>query len=96
MNMHFKNRETSPSTTHHIHLLLNEYVVGKRIAHGPVDWPPTFPDFTLLDYCLWDWIKSEVCKLKLIIQNVLFAQMCKFCCPHKLFRDSNTRSLEIN
>ena len=45
--------------THHLNLTFPEQWIGRG---GHVQWPPTSPDLTPLDFCLWGWMKSEVYK----------------------------------
>jgi len=47
--------------THHPNLTFPEQWIGHD---GHVQWPPRSPNLTPLDFCLWGWMKSEVCKEK--------------------------------
>jgi hypothetical protein len=35
-------------------------------SSSTTNWPPRSPDVTPLDFCLWAWMKSEVCRRKVI------------------------------
>ena len=35
-------------------------------SSSTTNWPPRPPDVTPLDFCLWGWMKSEVCRRKVI------------------------------
>ena len=49
---------------------LDRQFTGHWIGHrGPVDWPPSSPDLTLLDFYLWDHLKAMVYQVK--IQNMV-------------------------
>ena len=39
-----------------------------------VTWPPRSPDLTPLDFCLWGWIKQEVCRERVNTRDEL--QVC--------------------
>jgi hypothetical protein len=44
---------------------LNNTVPDRWIGRGStINWAPTSPDLTPLDFCLWDWMKSELYKRK--------------------------------
>jgi hypothetical protein len=47
--------------THHLNLTFPEQWIGRGVH---VQWPPTSPDLTPLDLCLWGWMKSDVSKEK--------------------------------
>jgi len=48
---------------------LDRQFTGHWIGHrGPVDWPPSSPDLTLLDFYLWGHLKAIVYQVK--IQNL--------------------------
>jgi hypothetical protein len=42
---------------------------------GHVQWPPSSPDFTPLDFCLWGWMKSEVYNEKVNTRDELVARI---------------------
>jgi len=48
--------------THHLNLTFPERWIGRC---GHVQWPLRSPDLTSLDFCLWEWKKSEVDKEKI-------------------------------
>ena len=43
----------------------------RLIGRGrPINWPPRSPDLTPLDFCLWGWMKSEVCRREVDTRDV--------------------------
>jgi hypothetical protein len=34
------------------------------IRANTINWLPRFPNLTPLDFCLWDWMKTEVYRIK--------------------------------
>jgi hypothetical protein len=36
-----------------------------------INWPPRSPDLTALDFCLWGWMKSGVCRRKVDTRDEL-------------------------
>ena len=48
--------------THRLNLTFSERWIGRC---GHVQWPLRSPDLTSLDFCLWEWKKSEVDKEKI-------------------------------
>jgi len=58
--------------THHLNLTFPKRWIGRG---GHVHWPPRFPDLTPLDFCLWGWMKSEVCKEKVNTRDELVTRI---------------------
>jgi hypothetical protein len=56
--------------THNLNLTFPERCIGHR---DHVQWPPRFPDFIALDFCLWGWMKSKVYKEKVNSRDELVA-----------------------
>jgi hypothetical protein len=49
--------------------------MGVEIQLFEVQWPPRYPDLTPLDFCLWEWIKSEVYKEKVNTREELVTRI---------------------
>jgi hypothetical protein len=56
---------------HHLNLKFPERWISRG---GYVQRPPTSPDLTPLDFCLWRWIKHEVYKEKVNTRDKLVAR----------------------
>ena len=63
--MYFQNDGAPPHYTRHVREYLNEFFSNRWLGRGgPVAWPPRSPDFTPLDYYLWDHMKTLVYETK--------------------------------
>jgi hypothetical protein len=59
--MYFQHDRTSPHYTQVVMQHLSDTFPNQWIGRGSIiNWPPRSPDLTLLDFCLWGWMKSEV------------------------------------
>jgi hypothetical protein len=56
--------------TRHLSLTFLEQWIGRGVH---VQWPPTSPDLTPLDFCLWGWMKSDASKEKVNPRDELVA-----------------------
>lgn len=71
MSGHVFLRRRSSSTFYSCGTILNEHFSGKRNGHVElVNWPPISPDLAPLDYCLRGWMKNEISKLNLFLNNL--------------------------
>jgi hypothetical protein len=57
--------------THNLNRTFPERSIGRG---GQVPWSPRSPDLTLLDFCLWGWMKSEVYEEKVNTRDELVAR----------------------
>jgi len=79
--------------THRLNLTFSERWIGRC---GHVQWPLRSPDLTSLDFCLWEWKKSEVNKEKINRKDELVAcimnsaALIKQECQENLRRDTST------
>jgi hypothetical protein len=52
---------------------LSDTFPNRWIGRGStITWPRRSPDLTLLDFCFWGWLKSEVYRRKVDTQDELF------------------------
>jgi hypothetical protein len=55
----------APHYTRLVMQRLNDTFPNRWIGRGStINWPPRSPDLSPLDFCLWGWLKSEVCRRK--------------------------------
>ncbi|KAJ4451810.1 hypothetical protein ANN_03284 [Periplaneta americana] len=67
---------------------INETYCGCWIGRGEfISWPPRSPDLTLLDYCAWSCLKSEVYKCKVATREELLARILYACAQVKECRN---------
>jgi len=59
--MYFQHDGAPSHYTRHVMQHLNDTYPNRWIGRGStINWPPRSPNLTLLDFCLWGLIKSEV------------------------------------
>jgi hypothetical protein len=55
-----------PHFCHHLRNHLDRKLAGRWISRGgPIAWPPTSPDLTLLDFFLWGYVKNIVYQVEI-------------------------------
>jgi hypothetical protein len=64
---------------HHLNLSFSAQWIS---SSGHFQWPPRSPDLTPLDFCLWEWMESEVYNEKVKTRDKLVTYIIK-CCPPK-------------
>jgi len=70
--MYFQHEGAPSHYTPHVMQHLNDTLPNRWIGHGSTNnWPPKSPDLTLLDFCLWGLMKSEVYRKKVDTQDKL-------------------------
>jgi hypothetical protein len=57
-----------------------------------LQWPPRSPDFSLLDFCLLEWIKSEVYREKVNTRKELVARIMNSAALTKQERQDDLRT----
>ena len=63
--MDFQHDGAASHYTRHVMQHLNDTFPNRWIGRGStINWPPRSPDLTPLDFCLWGWMKREVCRKK--------------------------------
>jgi hypothetical protein len=59
--MYFQHDRALPHYTRLVMQHLNDTFPNRWICYGgSINWPPSSPDLTPFDFCLWGWMKSEV------------------------------------
>jgi hypothetical protein len=63
--VYFQHNRAPPHYTGLVMQHLNDTFPNRWIGLGStINWPSRSPDLTPLDFCLWDWMKSEVYRRK--------------------------------
>jgi hypothetical protein len=66
--------------------------MGVEIQLFEVQWPPRSPDLTPLDFCLWEWMKSEVYEEKLNTRDELVTRIMNSAALVKQERQDDLRT----
>jgi hypothetical protein len=70
--MYFQHDVDPPHYTRLVMQYLNDTFLNRWIGRGStINWPQRSPDLALLDFCLWDWLQSEVYRRKVDTWNKL-------------------------
>ena len=65
--MYFQHDRAPSHYTRHVMQHLKDTFSNRWISRGStINWPLRSPDLTPLDFCLWGWMNSEVCRKKWI------------------------------
>jgi len=74
--MYFQHDRAPSHHTRHVMQHLNYTFPNRWIGRGStINWPPRSPDLTILDFCLWSLMKSEVYRKKVDTQDELLVNV---------------------
>ena len=74
--MYFQHDRAPSHYTRHVMQHLKDTFSNRWISRGStINWPLRSPDLTPLDFCLWGWMNSEVCRKKVDTQDELLVNI---------------------
>jgi len=74
--MYFQHDGAPPHFSREVRNFLNYRFPGRWIERGgPHSWPARSPDLSLLDYCVWGWMKELVYSVKVGTRDALLGRI---------------------